>query len=163
MDTNKPTTGQGLTQVTATGGEPGLNCDRALISALFKPAAHNRDTTLEKQQDLSRLSQVRLHPAETWGSSTSYVSRLQTRGFTSHRFFGFIWMRCKSDVVWMSSTCVCVMCHAGSRPIAGLPAEHRAQEDERRVQKFWGDGAKVCLFYEGHFWLWATKRTKWRV
>lgn len=87
MDTNNPTTGQGLTQATATGREPGLNCDRALISALFKRAAHNRDTTLEKQQDLSRLSQVRPHPAETWGSSTSYVSRLQTRGFTSHRFF----------------------------------------------------------------------------
>lgn len=105
-------------------------------------------TTLEKQRDLFRPSQVRLHPAETWGSSTSYVSRLQTRGFTIHCFWlhlNEMQERCR-----LNELNVC-LCHAGSRPIAGLPAEHRAQEDKRRVQEFWGDDAKVCLFYEGHF------------
>lgn len=151
MDTNNPTTGQGLTQATATGCEPGLNCDRALISALFKPAVHNRDTTLEKQQDLSRLSQVRLHPAETWGSSTSYVSRLQTRGFPSHRFFFWLHLNEMQERCCLNELNMC-LCHVSCRV-----QTHRWPTGRTSSPGRWKKSTEILRWWwESVFVLWGT-------
>lgn len=69
----------------------------------------------------------------------------------SHRF------KCKENKerCWTS---VCVMWNAGSRPVAGIPAELWSQEDQGGVQELWGDDAKMCLFSEGHLECEGTRR-----
>lgn len=86
----------------------------------------------------------------------------------SHRTLHMFWLdlnaqRTKSDAVQMSWTSVCVMWTAGSGPVAGVPAQHRGQEDKGGVQELWGDDAKVCLSRERCFESVASKGTKWQV
>lgn len=95
-----------------------------------------------------------------WGSSTSYVlTPPNKRDHTALFWLDLNAQRTESDAVWMRWTSVCVMWNAGSRPVAGLPAQHRRQEDKGGVQELWGDDANECLFYDGHLEFEATEGT----